>query len=204
MKKQQIQILEYFQQKIEKDAIVSKGKTLTEMTKIEMNELTEKINKIEENIKYINDEQSHLIRTLASLTKISEKCMKIAFEEKLVHSLLFLFPDPKDEIGEITPRSVILIPKYPAAAILLGNAARCLMVFADDVGRNDKLLFDVKSVSDLYATLPCTYAPTSSTTSASSALHTSSLSTFSTSVGKLKNQVDRLTMTFKYIMMCDI
>ena len=187
MKKQQIQKLEYFQQKIEKNSIATKGNSMTEETKIEMDGLTEMINKIEENIKYINDEQSHLIRSLASLTKISDNCLKIAFEEKLVHSLLFLFPDPKDEIGEITPRSVILIPKYPAPAILLGNAARCLMIFADDVGRNDKLLFDVKSVSNLYATLPCTYAPTS----ASSVSQSSSLSSSSTTMGKLSNETER-------------
>ena len=187
MKKQQIQKLEYFQQKVEKNSIATKGNSMTEETKIEMDGLTEMINKIEENIKYMNDEQSHLIRSLASLTKISDNCLKIAFEEKLVHSLLFLFPDPKDEIGEITPRSVILIPKYPAPAILLGNAARCLMIFADDVGRNDKLLFDVKSVSNLYATLPCTYAPTS----ASSVSQSSSLSSSSTTMGKLSNETER-------------
>ena len=187
MKKQQIQKLEYFQQKIEKNSIATKGKPMSEIKKIEMDGLMEMMKKIEENIKYINDEQSHLIRSLASLTKISDNCLRIAFEEKLVHSLLFLFPDPKDEIGEITPRSVILIPKYPAPAILLGNAARCLMIFADDVGRNDKLLFDVKSVSDLYATLPCTYAPTS----ASSGLQSSSLSASSTTMGKLSNQTEK-------------
>ena len=187
MKKQQIQKLEYFQQKIEKNSIATKGKPMSEIKKIEMDGLMEMMKKIEENIKYINDEQSHLIRSLASLTKISDNCLRIAFEEKLVHSLLFLFPDPKDEIGEITPRSVILIPKYPAPAILLGNAARCLMIFADDVGRNDKLLFDVKSVSNLYATLPCTYAPTS----ASSVSQSSSLSSSSTTMGKLSNETER-------------
>ena len=170
MKRKNVQIMEYLNTKIEKDSKKLGGKKVTEIIEKEINELVEEKKKIEEIIKYISDEQSHLIRTLASLTKISENCMNIAVEEKLVYSLLFLFPSPVEEIGEITPHSVILTPKYPAPAILLGNAARCLMTFGDDIGRNSLLLFDMNGISNLFATLPSSYLPilASSTTSSSS------------------------------------
>jgi hypothetical protein len=105
---------------------------------------------LEEKLKFLREELSSLVRTLASLSKPSEECLIVAKEEKLVHTLLFIFPTPRDELGEITPKSVILIPKNPAPVILLGNAARCLLALADDTGRNATLLFDIRGVTSIF------------------------------------------------------
>ena len=56
----------------------------------------------------------------------------MASEEKLVVALLHLFPEPSYHGAEITPASVVIPPKKPAPALLLGNAARCLMPYADN------------------------------------------------------------------------
>jgi len=79
----------------------------------------------------LQDERSHLIRALASIVKPSESCLSIAREEHFVLSVLLCFPTPRSELGEITPTSVTLPPAYPATALLLGNAARCLLPYAD-------------------------------------------------------------------------
>jgi len=99
--------------------------------------------------KSIADEQSHLVRALATLVKVPEPCLAVAAEERLVHALVLLFPAPREELGEVTPESVTLPPRAPAPPLLLGNAARCLMPLADDLAGNAKLLYDVRaSVSD--------------------------------------------------------
>lgn len=76
--------------------------------------------------------KAHLVRTLAALSQPPEKCRAVALEEHLVEALLDLFPRPREELGEITPQSVVLQPASPASSVLLGNAARCLMPYADD------------------------------------------------------------------------
>lgn len=76
---------------------------------------------------------AHLVRTLAALHQPPTECRKVALEEKLVESLLHLFPRPREDLGEITPASVVQVPKNPASPVLIGNAARCLMPYADDV-----------------------------------------------------------------------
>jgi len=81
---------------------------------------------------WILDERSHLVRILASLDKVNESCRTVALQENLVRSLLLVFPTPKTELGEVTAISVTLPPKQQATALLLGNAARCLMPLADD------------------------------------------------------------------------
>ena len=101
-------------------------------------------------LKFIRDEQSSLVRSLASISNLSDQCLDIAKEERLVQALLFIFPTPRDELGEITPHSVILTPAVPAPAILLGNAARCLLSLAEDGERNAPLLYDTKSSSTLF------------------------------------------------------
>ena len=106
--------------------------------------------RLDEKLKFLREELSSLVRTLASLSKLSEDCLVVAKEEKLVHTLLFIFPTPRDELGEITPKSVILVPKNPAPVILLGNSARCLLALADDSGRNAALLFDIRGTSSLF------------------------------------------------------
>lgn len=78
------------------------------------------------------DEHSYFVRILASLTSPSEKCRKIAMEESLVQSLLEVFPTPRKALGEVTPETVTLMPDSPAPTLLLGNAARCIMAYADD------------------------------------------------------------------------
>jgi hypothetical protein len=104
---------------------------------------------LDEVLKYTRDEQSSLIRSLASLSNLSEQCMDIAKEEKLVHALLFIFPTPREELGEITPHSVTLTPTVPAPAILLGNAARCLLGLAEDE-RTAPMLYDKRGTSSLF------------------------------------------------------
>ena len=102
---------------------------------------------LKETHKILLEEQSHLIRILAAV-KPCNQCLQIAMEECLPHTLIFLFPDPREELGEITPNSVILTPKRPGGTILLGNAARCLMSLADDTGRNATLLYDIHGISN--------------------------------------------------------
>lgn len=78
------------------------------------------------------DEHAYFIRILASLSNPSEKLRKVGLEEKVIESLLGIFPLPRMELGEVTPASVTLVPVSPAPTLLLGNAARCLMAYADD------------------------------------------------------------------------
>jgi hypothetical protein len=114
---------------------------------IEVEAMTAMQSNLEETHKLLLEEQSHLIRILAAV-KPCNQCLQIAMEERLPHTLLFLFPDPREELGEVTPNSVILTPKRPGGTILLGNAARCLMPLADDTGRNAALLYDIHGVSN--------------------------------------------------------
>ena len=82
---------------------------------------------------WVVDEKNNLVRILSSCsTAPSEGCKKVAREEKLIVALLHLFPRPHDHGGEITPASVVIPPKRPAPALLLGNAARCIMPYADN------------------------------------------------------------------------
>ena len=105
---------------------------------------------LEKTLVLLGEEQSHLIRILAAV-KPCTLCLEIAMQERLPHTLLLLFPDPREEIGEITSNSVILTPKRPAATLLLGNAARCLMPLADDTGRNATLLYDIHGISNPFS-----------------------------------------------------
>lgn len=75
----------------------------------------------------------HLVRTLASLNQPPKALLKVAQEEGLAETILHLFPEPRKELGKVTPESVILAPKEPASPLLLGNAARCLMPLGDDL-----------------------------------------------------------------------
>lgn len=82
---------------------------------------------------WVNDEKNNLVRILSSSSNLpSEECKQIAKEEKLVIALLYLFPKPSYHGGEITPASVVIPPKKPAPALLLGNAARCIMPYAEN------------------------------------------------------------------------
>lgn len=78
------------------------------------------------------DERANFTRVLANLTEITtEECLKIGVEENIIPSILAILPTPKEDGGEITARSVTLMPSDLASAIVLGNAARCLMPYAD-------------------------------------------------------------------------
>ena len=74
----------------------------------------------------------HLIRTLASLNQPPKALLPVAKEVGVVEAILNLFPEPRRELGKVTPESVTLLPKDPVPALLIGNAARCLMPLADD------------------------------------------------------------------------
>jgi hypothetical protein len=82
---------------------------------------------------WVLEERNNIIRILSSFgNSLPEECKTVAVEEKLVLALVLLFPQPRQELGEITPSSVVLTPKEQASPLLLGNAARTLMQFADD------------------------------------------------------------------------
>lgn len=91
------------------------------------------------------DEQGHLIRTLASLENISPLLISIGMEECYLESILYAFPHPRLELTVITPKSVILTPANPASTLLLGNAARCLMPYAD-VSNVANILYNSKNL----------------------------------------------------------
>ena len=84
--------------------------------------------------KWAIDEQLHFIRVLAALPSPSDSLKQVAVEEKIFQGLLSLFPKPREECGEITPTSVTLVPIHSdtISPQLIGNAARCLMPYADD------------------------------------------------------------------------
>lgn len=100
----------------------------------------------EEDVEYMAEALGHLIRTLGAVNNPSAECLKMAKEEGLVESLLAIFPVPKRELGEITPQSVTLTPQHIAPALLLGNAARCLIPLADDAEHNAPIMFQNRSL----------------------------------------------------------
>lgn len=74
----------------------------------------------------------YLINIMASLNSPSQECRAVANNLCLVKHLLAIFPEPRQDLGVITPESVVQVPKKSAPLILMGNTARCLMPFADD------------------------------------------------------------------------
>lgn len=95
--------------------------------------LSTDVGKAYEEKSWVIDEKNNLVRIISSSNNTpSEGCKKVASEEKLVVALLHLFPEPSYHGAEITPASVVIPPKKPAPALLLGNAARCLMPYADN------------------------------------------------------------------------
>jgi hypothetical protein len=89
--------------------------------------------------KWLLDERSHLIRVIASVSKLPSECLVVAEKRDMVKTLLRIFPEPRKELNEITPSSVILPPPEPASTLVLGNVARCLMPLADDPNNADIL-----------------------------------------------------------------
>lgn len=77
-------------------------------------------------------EISHFVRILASIAQPTKELLKIGFEENVCSALLGLFPSPREDCGVITEKTVVLMPATIASPLLLGNAARCLMPYADD------------------------------------------------------------------------
>eukprot|EP01036_Dinobryon_divergens_P025280 gene25280-33810_t len=116
----------------------------------------------EDDSKAAADEKSHYIRTLASIGTATiialskngtcidiAEVTKIALEENLISSLLAVFPRPKDDCGVITPQTVTLMPTMPASPLLIGNAARCLMTFADISSCSEQLYGSNKKYQSL-------------------------------------------------------
>jgi hypothetical protein len=92
---------------------------------------------------WITEERSHLVRLIASIENPSAECRNAALKYDFVPSLLSLFPMPRQELGQITPTSVVLPPFVSASPILLGNAARCLIGVAD-IQQHANILFTEK------------------------------------------------------------
>ena len=84
----------------------------------------------------------YLVNTLACLNNPPPDCRKVAGELGLVRNILKIFPEPRQELGVITPESVIQVPKESVPVIMLGNAARCLMPYADDAASNKDIYLD--------------------------------------------------------------
>ncbi|CAE7663934.1 unnamed protein product, partial [Symbiodinium microadriaticum] len=82
--------------------------------------------------KWVLDERSQLVRTIAAVSNPSEACMSAGGELGMVQALLGCLPSPRQELLQITPTSVILPPNETINPILLGNIARCLMPYADN------------------------------------------------------------------------
>lgn len=99
---------------------------------ISSNKTTEKKEVQQQLHQWMYEERSHYIRVLASLTQPPVPCLAIGMEEDILAALLAIFPNPQQEGSDgITARSVTLMPAHLEPPLLLGNAARCLMPYAD-------------------------------------------------------------------------
>ena len=92
---------------------------------------------------------SHLVRLMASLSQPPKALYAIAKEEGAVEAILHIFPQPRTELGKITPESVILAPKEPESPLLLGNAARCLMPLAEDLEGCASVLYQDRALAGI-------------------------------------------------------
>ena len=104
----------------------------------------------------------HVVRSLAGLNKPSSEALAAGVEEGVVYSLLSVFPVPKKELNEFTPVSVTQMPSVKVSAVLIGNAARCLIPYADyepaqKVLYSDRKLFGIEKIICSMAT--CTEMP---------------------------------------------
>jgi hypothetical protein len=90
------------------------------------------------------DERAHYVRILASLSSPPAECLAVGMAESVLPALLAIFPTPREDCGEITATSVTLVPHDLAPALVLGNAARCLMPYAD-VPANAEQLYGTKT-----------------------------------------------------------
>jgi phosphotransferase system IIB component len=89
----------------------------------------EKVNGVYE--KWVLDERSQLVRTIASVSNPGDACLDAGGQQGMVQALLGCLPTPRQELLKITRTSVILPPEETINPILLGNIARCLMPYAD-------------------------------------------------------------------------
>ena len=78
----------------------------------------------------------HFVRIAATLLSAQGKAVfadeslkKALVEEQLPATLLFLLPMPRQDCLEVTDRSVTLVPRFPAPALLLGNVVHALLQF---------------------------------------------------------------------------
>ena len=77
------------------------------------------------------EERAHFVRVLANITQPSAACLAVGMQEGILPALLAVLPTPRLDCGEVTATSVTLVPHDLAPALMLGNAARCLMPYAD-------------------------------------------------------------------------
>jgi hypothetical protein len=107
---------------------------------------------VEEGVdKWLQEEKAIYVRILASLPLASHpdlaRLLAAGREEHILTSLISIFPQPRTECQEITPTSVTLMPNAPVVAVLLGNAARCLMPYLDDPVGAKTLFGDRKHIA---------------------------------------------------------
>ena len=96
--------------------------------------------------KWVIDERSQFVRTIAAISNLSEACLTVGGELGMVEALLSCLPTPRMELQQITPTSVTLPPREAVNPILVGNVARCLMAYADDKVLSSALYTDAKLI----------------------------------------------------------
>lgn len=82
--------------------------------------------------KWQAEERAHFVRVLANITKPTAACMTVGMQEGILPALLAVLPTPRLDCGEVTATSVTLVPFDLASPLVLGNAARCIMPYADE------------------------------------------------------------------------
>lgn len=82
--------------------------------------------------KWRAEERAHFVRVLANITKPTAACMTVGMQEGILPALLAVLPTPRLDCGEVTATSVTLVPFDLASPLMLGNAARCIMPYADE------------------------------------------------------------------------
>lgn len=92
-------------------------------------------------IKWTKQERGYIITILATLTQNNQAfTTKVSLDSlintnskyNLIVSLMSVFPEPRTELGEVTAASVSLSPCNIESPLLLGNAACCLLNYADN------------------------------------------------------------------------
>jgi hypothetical protein len=106
--------------------------------------------------KWLTELTMHYIRIVASLFQttpatatskkgITEDIKKIAYEEKLLATLVQVFSLPRMELGEVTASSVVQVPRFPnPSELLVGNVAQALLSFTAEDTTMQTVLYSTK------------------------------------------------------------